>query len=573
MILEGENGFWKERRAKDRDDGADWMIVKDKDGNRIFYPERNKDIVADYYETLYAEGNSPFHPFHDHVNEEIATMSEDRTVNEELDCLPTKEEIKQAIMKKKNGKATSDWRNEMIKRGAEPMVDIIYPVIKTFWNEEQPPKQWNEGIITNIWKGKGDKERMENQRGITVSSAIGTIVEEIMTDRLMRTISFTQAQAGGRKGASTADHIFILKSLIAVAMKKGTELIITFYDIKNVYDRADMNDMLYVLNRQGFQGKIWRLTKSLNEGLTAQVKTKAGMTREIKRVKGGKQGGKTMVPLFAKMMDTLPEDLEMDHEMGVTIEDLSISCLEYMDDVNTFAIGYRQQELTLAALNEFALKHQLEWGTEKCKVMEIGKSKERRSEWKFGEKTITNCQTYKYLGEEISRDGKSIRNILERFKKVKGTVRAIMTCSKSKIMKSIETKILLKLHESVTLPTLLYSAETWELNKGDKKEINKIEIWSLKQMLGLPTTTPTPAVIFATGMLYATIRVEMKQLLYLHQLLQKENEHWAQVALNLMDRNNARWAKNNWDNPPGMGPRREMGTHSQKDKTRMEERS
>ena len=75
-----------------------------------------------------------------------------------------------------------------------------------------------------------------------------------------------------------------------------------------------------------------------------------------------------MVPLFAKMMDTLPEDLEMDHEMGVTIEDLSISCLEYMDDVNTFAIGYRQQELTLAALNEFALKHQLKWGAEKCKV-------------------------------------------------------------------------------------------------------------------------------------------------------------------------------------------------------------
>ena len=73
-------------------------------------------------------------------------------------------------------------------------------------------------------------------------------------------------------------------------MKKGIELIITFYDIKKAYDRADMNDMLYVLNRQGFQGKIWRLTKSLNEGLTAQVKTKAGMTREIKRVKGGKQG-------------------------------------------------------------------------------------------------------------------------------------------------------------------------------------------------------------------------------------------------------------------------------------------
>ena len=83
------------------------------------------------------------------------------------------------------------------------MVDVIMPVIAKFWAEEEPPKQWNEGMITNIWKGKGDMEVMQNQRGITVSSSIGTIPEEIMTQRLMSTISFSQAQAGGRKGGST----------------------------------------------------------------------------------------------------------------------------------------------------------------------------------------------------------------------------------------------------------------------------------------------------------------------------------------------------------------------------------
>ena len=70
------------------------------------------------------------------------------------------------------------------------------------------------------------------------------------------------------------------------------ELIITYYDIKKAYDRANMDDMLYVVNEQGFQGKIWRLTKSLNKGLTAKVKTKVGPTREIQRITEGKQGGK-----------------------------------------------------------------------------------------------------------------------------------------------------------------------------------------------------------------------------------------------------------------------------------------
>ena len=59
------------------------------------------------------------------------------------------------------------------------MVDLIMPVITAFWREEKAPAQWNMGIVTNVWKGKGDRERLENQRGITVSSTIGTIAEEI----------------------------------------------------------------------------------------------------------------------------------------------------------------------------------------------------------------------------------------------------------------------------------------------------------------------------------------------------------------------------------------------------------
>ena len=284
------------------------------------------------------------------------------------------------------------------------MLDLILPVIKSFWDEEQPPMQWNQGIISNVWKGKGDREKMENQRGITVSSSVGTIVEEIMTDRLMQTINFTQAQAGGRKGGSTTDHVFVLKAIISTALKRGMELIVTFYDIKKAYDRANMDDMLYVVNNEGFNGKIWRLTRSLSKDLTAKIKTKAGLTREIKRITGGKQGGKVMVPFFAKMMDTLSEDLENDVELGITIDDLSIACMEYVDDVDSFAIGYKQQEKTLIAMNEFATKHQFEWASEKCKVMEIGGHKIKRKEWQLGEKKIGACDTYKYLGETIARD-------------------------------------------------------------------------------------------------------------------------------------------------------------------------
>ena len=78
------------------------------------------------------------------------------------------------------------------------MVEFIYLVIMVFWREEVPPKQWNEGVITSVWKGKGDRESlssvlMSNHRGIIVSSIIGTIAEETIFNRVTGTIQYTQA--------------------------------------------------------------------------------------------------------------------------------------------------------------------------------------------------------------------------------------------------------------------------------------------------------------------------------------------------------------------------------------------
>ena len=103
--------------------------------------------------------------------------------------------------------------------------------------------------------------------------------------------------------------------------------------------------------------------------------------------------------------------------------------------------------------------------------------------------------------------------------------------------------MVMRLHETVTLPAFLYNAETWDLNCGERKEVEKAEIWAWKHMLGLPTTTPNPAVVFATGSLYATIRIDQKRLLYLHQLLQKDPQHYAVKVLKIIDENNCGWAK------------------------------
>ena len=169
------------------------------------------------------------------MKESVENLGKEQTTGPQ-DDVPTKVEIKETIMNKKNNKATTDWKNEIVKKGGDEMVDLILPAMKAFWDEETPPVQWNQGVITNVWKGKGDREKMDNQRGITVSSSICTIAEEIKSNQLLDTVQFSQAQAGGRKGGSTTDQVFILKALIAKSMKTGEELFVTLFYIKKVYD-------------------------------------------------------------------------------------------------------------------------------------------------------------------------------------------------------------------------------------------------------------------------------------------------------------------------------------------------
>ena len=71
----------------------------------------------------------------------------------------------------------------------------------------------------------------------------------------------------------------------------------------------------------------------------------------------------------------------------------------------------------------------------------------------------------------------------------------------------MEMIALLKLHETTIIPTLLTNCETWVLQKEQQKKLERLELWALKKLIGLPTTTPTVAIIFLTGCLYTTQRI------------------------------------------------------------------
>ncbi|XP_018364055.1 PREDICTED: uncharacterized protein LOC108761816 [Trachymyrmex cornetzi] len=132
----------------------------------------------------------------------------------ELDI--TREEIKRAIGKLKNGKAvgTDEVPGEVWKYGGEKVEDWALKMCNKVWRGEEWIEEWNEGIIVPI---KKKEEGKKDYRGITLTSTLYKVYAMIIWERLEKEIEerkmVPQNQAGFRRGIGTVDNIIIIITL------------------------------------------------------------------------------------------------------------------------------------------------------------------------------------------------------------------------------------------------------------------------------------------------------------------------------------------------------------------------
>ena len=142
--------------------------------------------------------------------------------------------------------------------------------------------------------------------------------------------------------------------------------------------------------------------------------------------------------LFAKLMDVLGEELMSINEGFKITSEFLIAVLLWVDDVVSFVKGPENQKRMLEIIHEFAIKHKLKWGNSKCGIMRVGKHKKGQEKWNLGDQEIQESDVYKYLGDEITSDGKNKKNISARMNKLAMTTVSINTIATNEIMNKIQ---------------------------------------------------------------------------------------------------------------------------------------
>jgi len=211
---------------------------------------------------------------------------------EELD----NKEIARAVgrMKKKKAAGYDGIPMEAWMYGGKAVREGLGEVIRQAWKEGITPKDWKMSVIVPIFK-KGDQDRAENYRGISLLGTAYKIYAEILRRRIEEEVErlrmLPESQCGFRKGRGTIDNIFILNHLIQrEGMKEEKKIFATFIDLRAAFDNVEREKLWELMERKGIDGKLVGRLRRMYEDTWSTVRTEDGLTEHFSTRKGVKQG-------------------------------------------------------------------------------------------------------------------------------------------------------------------------------------------------------------------------------------------------------------------------------------------
>ena len=422
-------------------------------------------------------------------------IQEEETFDDILDCEITEQEVRNAIRHLKAGKSAGPdcILAEMLKVAEPVIVPYLKNVFNVLFDKGMFPEEWSKAIIIPLHK-KGDKNNPDNYRGISLLSILSKVFTHIINSRLTRWTEsnsvLNDAQAGFRKGRSTIDHMFTLYAAIEKHLLKNTKLYVAFIDFKKAYDTVNRDILWMVLFRSGVRGKMLRMIRGIYATVQACVMSKLGLSDFFECFQGLKQGCILSPILFSMLINELANEILEKGKHGVSLgpAEIELFLLLFADDLTLLSstvIGLQNQ---LNVLQEATQRLGLTVNLDKSKVVVFRKGGflGAREKWIFNGNKLEVVNAYKYLGLTFSTRlsfSAAVEDMAVRAKK--STIEILATLNR---IDCNSAEIFFKLFDAQVVPTLLYGAELWGMDKFD--QIERVHLYACKRFLHVLDKTP-----------------------------------------------------------------------------------
>ena len=394
-------------------------------------------------------------------------------------------------------------------------------------NEEQTfPELLKYTDITSVYKGKGSRADMDNQRGLFSLVTIRTIIDKLIYQDEYENIdkNLTDCNVGARKERNIRDNLFVVNGVINAVINGDDDPIdVELFDVKKCFDTLWMKECLNDLYEAGLTSSNLNLIYEGNKECFLSVKAPTGLTKRVKIEEIVMQGSVWGPLCCTSTMDKIGKKAYRSGSPLYTYKGLvSVPPLGMVDDEITMAKCSVDSTKTNTFMNTFTEMKKLEFGIKKCHKMHVGPETNLCEDIKVHEGIGTKVVTDKYVGDIIANDGSNTEKIKERCDRGFGIINDIMSILEELPLGPYHIPTGIKLREAMLLNGLLFNSECWyNLKESEVDKLSAIDEQLLRKILKTPSKTCKESLFLETGCKPVKFLIMQRRLMYHHHILRR----------------------------------------------------
>ncbi|MDE0908581.1 MAG: reverse transcriptase family protein [SAR324 cluster bacterium] len=455
-------------------------------------------------------------------DDSVLNLVEQRPIREDLDEVPSVEEVAKAAAKMRSQKAAGDSKvpAEYLKvmMRDEVGAQLIMDCIEEYWVKGVTPAEWNSLRLKTLPKS-GDLSKVGKWRGIYLMDSVCKLVSKVLETRLQRILKVhgMEAQNGFMGGRGCSDGIFLLYQALLKRREHQQDSWVLLVDLVKAFPSVPRDGMWAVLSKFGVPTHMLSLIKRLHTGVVAKLAV--GETDiEMTNTSGTKQGDPLAAILFLFHMQACLETLDLE---GVTFQTPSVGTEGSMGRGMTGARwqsvrGWDSFRLWCSLYADdagiiFDTREKLQLGTERIYshfkrfglTMHVGRngdaskteamyfpgagtsygSGDTRPLTVDGNGACQFTKSFKYLGSIFASNLQSAEDVEKRLKSAGAAFGALR--KKVFASKDISPKVKAKVYLALVVSILLYGSECWTLSVAYRDQLIRFHRRCVRTMCGV----------------------------------------------------------------------------------------
>ena len=464
-----DNQFFKAVKYIRNPNPKQKTIVHDKKGRAVEDPVSKYSIVKEHFQKQ----------FYDPTKREIERyIGEPKPLQKSI----TKEEVKKAVSKASNNKATGEdgIAIELIKYGPENLSDAVASSLNEVIEKQSENVNIGQSILLPIPKPKKIQGPTKNLRPLNLLNTIRKILSSITLNGIKDKADgyLSRSEAAYRNNRSTTDIVWAHRFIIAkVLLYQNQEVMITGLDMSSAFDTIDREELISIILEKILDEDEVRMCRVLLSKTTMTLRFGTENSETFKTNKESPQGDAISGIFFNIAFENALRDLRTELKLTPTIE--HSYCRKqslppemiYADGSDFITQNTHKNDEVQRLADPILSKHSLKVNNNKWEKTVIKRStkKEDENEWK----------TTKKLGSLLG-DYEDMKRRIQLSYEAMNSVEIIWPSRKIHINQK------LKIYKTIVKSVLTYNYSTWGLTKEQEEELDRTHRKQLRKIWNDP---------------------------------------------------------------------------------------